>query len=314
MNLPTDIDPDDFDRRFRLDTASWIGAVHDICSVHKIPASALATYPDGSNLLARVGEDRIVKIFPPFHSDQWDSEHIALTHLTGLCPIEIPQLIASGVRQDGWHYVVLSLVAGETLEKHWSAMSHHDRIRAMTDVGITMARIQTIPISGPLNHFQAWDAFLAAQADKCWARHKRSGEPEWLIDQVDGWIRDQMPLLQTTQPALLTGEYTPFNLLATDLTGSWRLSGMIDFGDAMIGHPEYDLLGPSAFLASGDRDLIQSLFTGYGLTDPDLSLHRRLMALLLLHKYSNLSRQIRIPNWQTKVNSIEALMHLIWPE
>ena len=42
----------------------------------------------------------------------------------------------------------------------------------------------------------------------------------------------------------------------------WRLSGLIDFGDVMTGRGEYDLLGPSAFMAAGMPRRVQSLFDG----------------------------------------------------
>ena len=51
-------------------------------------------------------------------------------------------------------------------------------------------------------------------------------------------------------PVILTGEYIPENFLSCD-DGDWRLSGLIDFGDVMTGRGEYDLLGPSVFMAAG---------------------------------------------------------------
>jgi hygromycin-B 7''-O-kinase len=48
---------------------------------------------------------------------------------------------------------------------------------------------------------------------------------------------------------ILTGEYTPFNLLHQ----GGGLSALFDFGDGLVGPREYDWLGPMCFLAAGTR-------------------------------------------------------------
>lgn len=98
---------------------------------------------------------------------------------------------------------------------------------------------------------------------------------------------------------ILTGEYIPENFLLSCDNGDWRLAGLIDFGDVMTGWGEYDLLGPSAFMTSGMPRRVQSLFEGYGYSkaDIDFTLKRRLMALMLLHRASDLDRHICIEGW-----------------
>ena len=80
----------------------------------------------------------------------------------------------------------------------------------------------------------------------------------------------------------------------------WRLAGLIDFGDVMTGWREYDLLGPSSFMTAGMPRRVHSLFRGFGYTQADITpeLKRRLMALMLLHRASDLNRQICIEDWQ----------------
>ena len=63
---------------------------------------------------------------------------------------------------------------------------------------------------------------------------------------------------------ILTGEYIPENFLLSRDGSGWRLSGLIDFGDVMTGRGEYDLLGPSVFMAGGMPRRVRSLFEGFG--------------------------------------------------
>jgi hygromycin-B 7''-O-kinase len=76
---------------------------------------------------------------------------------------------------------------------------------------------------------------------------------------------------------------------------------LIDFGDVMTGRGEYDLLGPSVLMAGG--------------MPPDITpdLKRRLMALMLLHRFGNPTRQICIEGWQQKAANLHELQDLLWP-
>jgi hygromycin-B 7''-O-kinase len=115
-------------------------------------------------------------------------------------------------------------------------------------------------------------------------------------------------------PVILTGEYNPENIFLSEHSAGWQLTGLIDFGDVMTGSGEYDLLGPSTFMAGGVPGRVRSLLRGFGYsaanTDPVLP--RRLMALLLLHRYSNLMK-IRIEGWQQKTADLHELERLLWP-
>ena len=73
----------------------------------------------------------------------------------------------------------------------------------------------------------------------------------------------------------------------------WRLSGLIDFGDVMTGWGEYDLLGPSAFMTAGHAAAGSQPVEGFGYSSADIdpAMKRRLMALMLLHRSSNLDQR-----------------------
>jgi hygromycin-B 7''-O-kinase len=90
---------------------------------------------------------------------------------------------------------------------------------------------------------------------------------------------------------------------------------LIDFGDVMTGRGEYDLLGPSAFMTAGMPRRVRSLFQGYGYSIADINpnLKRRLMALTLLHRFGDPTKQICIEGWQRKAADLRELQDLLWP-
>jgi hygromycin-B 7''-O-kinase len=161
-----------------------------------------------------------------------------------------------------------------------------------------------------------WPAFIASQIAGCRARHERLGLPQRYLDGFDDLLGEAAALIPLdASPVILTGEYIPENFLLSGENGSWRLAGLIDFGDVFTGWGEYDLLGPSVFMTAGMPRRVRSFFAGYGYRRDDITpaLSRRLVALMLLHRFSDLNRQICIAGWQQKAADLSELERLLWP-
>ena len=95
----------------------------------------------------------------------------------------------------------------------------------------------------------------------------------------------------------------------------WRLSGLFDFGDVMTGLGEYDLLGPSAFMTAGMPGGCAACSRVSAIRAPisHPTMKRRLMALMLLHRFSDPIRHICIEDWQEKAGDLVELQELLWP-
>lgn len=160
-----------------------------------------------------------------------------------------------------------------------------------------------------------WDRFIQQQINNCQEHHRSKGLPTPLLEEIPAYLDSaKEALVAIRQPALLTGEYTPMNFFVKQRDGIWHIDALIDFGDCMLGLPEYDLLGPGAFLIQGDKSLLREFLTSYGYTPNTMTpiLSHQLMALMLLHKYSNLNIQVRIKDWQDKVRNLKDLENLVW--
>jgi hygromycin-B 7''-O-kinase len=157
---------------------------------------------------------------------------------------------------------------------------------------------------------------MRRQIEGCRERHGRLGLPQKFLDGLDDFLAEAIPLIpMDAPPVILTGEYIPENFLLSQQQSGWHLSGLIDFGDVLTGWGEYDLLGPSAFMTAGMPGRVRSLLEGYGYSsgDIDTALKRRLMALMLLHRASDLVGHIVIDGWQDKAGSLFELAELLWP-
>ncbi|MFW7377808.1 MAG: hypothetical protein ACOH5I_03230 [Oligoflexus sp.] len=81
MSLPIDITPDDFDRLIQMLPETWLAELANLSQQNGLKAEQIRPFTDGSNLVAAIDEKWVIKVFPPFHRHQWESDHRVLQHL-----------------------------------------------------------------------------------------------------------------------------------------------------------------------------------------------------------------------------------------
>ncbi|UFZ02868.1 aminoglycoside 3'-phosphotransferase/choline kinase family protein [Bradyrhizobium ontarionense] len=304
-------------QRLRADEAGWLPAGRDIAVAHGYGDARLVAFAAGTNLVAALNDGLILKVFPPFHRGKFLSERATLRVLARrLAEVATPELLHEGER-DGWFYLIMTRLDGIPASDVWPQLSEPDRQHLLRQVGRVIGSVQRIPPGELLTLGPRWSDFLQAQMAGCHARHQRLGLPQTLLAGLDDLLQEAAVLLPPNpQPVILTGEYIPENFLVEREGGGWRVSGLFDFGDVMAGFGEYDLLGPSAFMAAGHPGRVRALFEGYGFAPADISwqLKRRLLALMMLHQASDPVRHICIPDWPSKVRDFDELQALIWPD
>ena len=257
----------------------------------------------------------ILKLFPPILRGQFISERASLRQLRGRLSLPIPEILFEGER-DGWPYLIITRLSGVVGSEVWPKLPEDQKERLLAQIGATIAEVQRAPLGELASIEPQWGQFISRQIDGCRARHERLGMSRKFLDGFDDILRDAATLIPLDKPpVILTGEYIPENFLLSQEGTGWRLSGLFDFGDVMTGWGEYDLLGPSAFMAAGNPRRMRSLFEGFGYAaaDIDPAMKRRLMALMLLHRASDPVRQICIEGWQDKAGNLSELQDLLWP-
>jgi hygromycin-B 7''-O-kinase len=303
ISLPSLADYEDY-RAWRADVSRWLPAARDIAGSHGLACAAPHVFGTGTNLVVALDARLILKIFPPM-----------LMQLRGHLDLPIPEIVAEGER-DGWPYLVITRLDGVVGSEVWPSLPEEHKERVLRQIGATIAEVQRVPPGALCKIEPRWDAFMRSQTAGCRARHERLGLAPKFLDGLDDLLRDAAALIPLDPPpVILTGEYIPENLLLAENGGHWRLAGLIDFGDVLTGWGEYDLLGPSAFMAAGRPRRVRSLFEGFGYAPADINftLKRRLIALMLLHRASDPVRHICIEDWQQRADDLEQLQELIWP-
>jgi hygromycin-B 7''-O-kinase len=302
-------------RAFRADSAQWLPMARDIARSHGVAWSDTIVFATGTNLVAGLGDRLILKIFPPFHRSQFISERATLRVLVGHLRLDVPEIVAEGERE-GWPYLIVTRLPGTLASEAWPDMPESDRERVLRQLGETIASVQRVPPGELLQVTSDWADVMRGQIAGCRERHQRLGLAPKFLDGLDDLLRDARELIpMDAPPVILTGEYIPENFLLAHDDDGWRISGLFDFGDVFTGFGDYDLLGPSAFMAAGRPGRVRSLLEGYGYrkADVDSRLKRRLLVLMLLHRASDPNRHICIDDWQSKAADLFELQELVWP-
>jgi len=262
-------------------------------------------YAGGSLPVFAVGDEHVVKLFPPPFRYSRDNERDALAFLEGELPVATPALRAAD-ELDGWPYLVMAQLPGRRMDEVWPSLARADHLRIAAELGDLIAAMHALPVGLGAAAFAqvVWEAFIDERRAQCAAHQAaRGADPAWLA-RVPGFLAS-LDLSDPRAAVFLHTEVMPDHLL---VDGAGRLSGLVDFEPSMVGAREYEFAAVGLFFARGDRDLLRAVIAPAGLA-PDESLSLRLCGYALLHRYSNLAWYLALNPPAPGVETFEALAH-----
>lgn len=256
------------------DDQTWLPAARFIAARHHL-AGPLRRQMLGTHVVFRCN-DLIIKLFCPLWRKDFQVERIALSHVRGL---PTPQIAAEG-EMEGWPYLVSTHVPGVPAGDVWETLSPAEKRKIVEQLGRLMRRLHDHPLPAGLP--DDWNAFIGERLAAAERHHD-------MPDPWRRWIRRRVADFREPERrrALLNADLTEDHVLLTQEGGQWEISGLIDFGDARIGHPFYDFVAPLAFYTFGVPQLSLALLNGYGLaaTPP---VRDALTTYCLLHEFGRL--------------------------
>ncbi|WP_410585279.1 phosphotransferase family protein [Amycolatopsis sp. lyj-108] len=276
----------EFDSLTRQDLLPAVTSLTDSLGLGEV-----VPFTEGSLPVYAVGDDLVLKLFPPVHLDELPTERTMLEVLHGKLPIPTPAVHDVGER-DGWGYVLMERLRGETLKDAWPKLSTEDKQRLAPELGEALAALHSLhdPRLDVLDPAD-WATFVAGQREKVVEHHRRTGLDESWIAQIPAFL-DSVDL--GTPPVVpLHTEFMRDHLMVVHDGGRPRLTGLFDFEPAMRGAAEYDFVAVGLFVSGGDKDFLRRLLAGYR-AEPDEQFSRRCLAYALLHVYSNFTWYFKV--------------------
>jgi hygromycin-B 7''-O-kinase len=277
-------------------------ALAEIARRHGLAGEA-TRYAGGSLPVFALGDEHVVKLFPPPFRRNRDNERDALAFLGGRLAVATPALRAAD-DLDGWPYLVMAQLPGRRMDEVWPSLERAARLRLAAQVGAMIGELHSLPAGGetlPFAHV-VWDAFIEAQRAACAGRQaSRGADPAW-VARIPAFLA-ALELGDARAPVFLHTEVMPDHLL---VAGDGRLSGLVDFEPSMIGAREYEFASVGLFFAAGDRELLRAVLDEAG-CPRDAGLSRRLCGYALLHRYSHLGWYLERMPPRPGVDSFDAL-------
>ncbi|MBD3182065.1 phosphotransferase [Candidatus Poribacteria bacterium] len=295
MLLPEIKTGDDYRSLYRK-FKTWLPAMQVICDRHGYDKSQLEFAPPGTHVVFRLNPDLYIKLFAPLWPDDYTAEVTVLRKLSGYKDLKIPHLVNEG-KIEGWPYLIIKRIKGVPLVDVWNFMSFRDKEFVAAWCGEFLAKLHRIDIDGLEAINVKWSDFVDAQIKACINELKKVNIESHWISSVEDFFGGLPCLYEPDfQPILLDADITDEHVMVNKYNGKWEVTGIIDFGDAMLGYPLYDFAAPGCCITNSSPLLRRAMLMAYGYNPDELNeaFEDRLMAYTLIHKFINIPEILEI--------------------
>jgi aminoglycoside phosphotransferase (APT) family kinase protein len=156
----------------------------------------------------------------------------------------------------------MTRLPGKDVESLRASLDEQSMERIVAWSGAFLRRLRDIPIEDQ-ERDEAWDASIARLANlrgtAARGLRTRSGLPEHLIEQVEGWLPTGLELLGTKELLTLThGAFGPGRVIIDIEAGAFEPTGVIDFNASSVTHPMSDFATAWAALRAESTTVVDA--------------------------------------------------------
>ena len=242
------------------------------------------------NAVYSIGGRRYLKLFGPAAERQFHVERSVLRTLEHHNAIPAPRIVAAGERSWIPPYLILTAVAGSTAEDVWDDLPRVEQLAVARELGAITAAIHRLPqqdlaaveqqFGGRSEDIEAAQARAISliEATETLSSQRRTRMIRFLQEEVREYLAGA--------PVLTHRELANNHVYLARETGSWRVAGLIDWADAMLGPSQWDIGFLWFWMFSRDREAMREyLRTVYADSRPPEQFARRCLAAIL-HTHS----------------------------
>ena len=266
----------DYSERF-MDALYWTPYVQAVFQHHGLPCGRVHSGRAGTFPTFLVGDAYVIKLFGEmFGGEHCHAVEMEVYRLLGAeNGVPAPHLVMHGALfppDDGWPwpYVVGTRLSGTSLGEVYDEIPQADRLELAATLGAWVGRLHAVSLAGANMLHPTWADFvrhLQARYAQCIGDHRRWGSlPEHLVDEIESYLLPLDRLLDAARtPRLLHADITADPVLGEWHRGHWCITGLIDFGDARVGHPLYELTALHLDAFRCDKGMLRAFCEAYGL-------------------------------------------------
>jgi hygromycin-B 7''-O-kinase len=313
--LPAIANRADFARVRDQPVDDWRPALQALAARHGFADGHAERFGSGQVPVFAVGRQFVVKLVPHFWTQIIQREAECLRFLAGKTGLPKARIVADGALDD-WHYLVSSRLPGEQLSEVWPRLNPGEKADLAGKLGESLRELHRIPLGGFRPGGIEWAQFFGDSVATWEKRKDLAGLPVHLRNDGPRFLAFAGAQIAAAPLVLLHGDLAPENLLVERDAKGWKISGVLDFGNALAGSPLFDLTAPSVLLDPGHPDIVARFLTGYG--GPDApgaqTLRLPLMALTLIHQMADLPECLSLVVGAANCRTWEAVAERFWPD
>ena len=232
------------------DDAPWLALCREACLDAGVPsdgARVLTTWDRGYswNAIYELASGDFLKLYGPRSMTLFRMESALLELLADGPAVSVPRILASGTPSGQRPYLVLAQMPGRTAEHTWDDIPRPEQLGIARELGAAVAALhaadpgvladtRTLPGSrretAPMN-----------VAKNCAHIEATAGIGAARVDEFTTFIHDEAAALLDEETCIVHCELTHNHIYLSQDGEGWRLSGLIDFADAMVSAPEFDI-------------------------------------------------------------------------
>ncbi|MNK51260.1 Phosphotransferase enzyme family protein [compost metagenome] len=267
---------------------------------------------EGSSLVFTMGQDYFFKITPPFFQDSIEAEIAATQAIGDQLPFSIPKILKTGTLKD-WKFVITEAVPGLQAKDIFKTFTTDDKMQFAGEVGSVIGAINKLEIKDFARSFGPWDDYLSYRLKNCRELHSDKGNsPEW-TEKIGQFIDEHADALKKLKASkLIHADLNHEHLMLQKIKDQWKISGVLDFADAMDAPVELEFVLPILCFFKGNAEYQQRLWESSKLS-PQFShdnYSKMMMALALQNRFIEFqdwfSREIK--NGATTVEEVAQMV------
>lgn len=273
-----------------MEKTEWIRLAQSTCEragFEPRSMDVLATWDElyCANAVYRLDESHYLKIFGPRASWQFHVERSALTIVAGDPGIPAPRVLGASREGEEPPFLILSGIDGATAEDVWDDLSRSVQLDVARQLGSLAARIHRLPVDD-----------LALVEERTGSREIQLRRiRKWFhagLEAAAGFTEAQRQALRdfsegpAAQIIALRDVLTHYDMAHNhfyllDRAGRKEVSGIIDWGEAVLGPAEWDLVYLWFWTFTRDREAMRACLDAYfGAAQRPSDFARRCLAAL----------------------------------
>jgi aminoglycoside phosphotransferase (APT) family kinase protein len=234
-----------------IDTSYWTDLAAAACrhaGINPYTIEPIATWdqPYCANAVYHIGGQRVLKLSGPTAERQFFIERTVLATLAAHSAIPAPRIVAAAERSSLPPYLILSEVPGETAEELWDGLSRPTQLALARELGALTAAIHRLPqdelaaverrFAGKELHIEQYQARWIAAFEQETALSSQQQR------EIAHFLRDEAPQHLAAPVRLTHYDLAHNHIYLAKENGAWRVTAIIDWAEAVLGPPEWDIV------------------------------------------------------------------------